>query len=257
MLSGCRASNKSSYSYCQMREVMDEAIQRLYWACRHKTNFPGHVPDESTGVVTTDAILKGLGLSGTALDGARPPPDQPGGNHDHDGPHPQIITSPVEPDPLRSDNATSPARSSFASPSTYSQRVLGSPSLQPPSPSELNLNMTLDMLPQTVALSPQAPAHRPVPTTVRLEPGTDIPAPGGSGGDSYLDVDAFLDTTSCTVPTEFKPPDLLAGAMRWDSGATRRPHLLDRSSEPEPVYDSYLAPWPGSLAAAYQSVPAV
>ncbi|KAK5020899.1 hypothetical protein LTS07_011364 [Exophiala sideris] len=249
-----------------MREVLDEAIQRLYWACRRKTNFPGDVPDESTGVVTTDVILRGLRLSGPGLDGARQPPDQSERNHDHDGPHPQTTTSPVEPDPLHSNNATSAStstststpRSSFASPSTYGRRLLASPSLQPPSPSELNFSMNLEMLPQTVAVSPQAPARRPVPTMVGFGPRTEIPAQASHGGDPYLDGDAFLDASWCTVPMESSsPPDLLSGALHWDSVATRRPHSMDQSSQPGPLCDSYLAPWPGSLAAAYQSVPAV
>jgi hypothetical protein len=45
-----------------MREVTKEAIQRLYWACRRKEDFPGDIPDESTGEITTDSILRGLGL---------------------------------------------------------------------------------------------------------------------------------------------------------------------------------------------------
>ena len=45
-----------------MQEVTDTALQRLYWACRGGTGFPGDVPDELTGTVTTMDILKGLGL---------------------------------------------------------------------------------------------------------------------------------------------------------------------------------------------------
>ena len=43
-----------------MREVTDNALQRLYWACRGGTGFPGQVPDESQSPVTTSDILKGL-----------------------------------------------------------------------------------------------------------------------------------------------------------------------------------------------------
>ncbi|KAK5044858.1 hypothetical protein LTR84_010396 [Exophiala bonariae] len=46
-----------------MREVIDEALQTLYWACREGRGFPGTVPDESSGQVSTDAILRGLGLT--------------------------------------------------------------------------------------------------------------------------------------------------------------------------------------------------
>jgi hypothetical protein len=46
-----------------MREVTDAALQMLYWACRNQAGFPGQVPDESTGAVSTTNILKGLGLA--------------------------------------------------------------------------------------------------------------------------------------------------------------------------------------------------
>lgn len=45
-----------------MRDVTDEALQRLYWACRRHEDFPGPLPDESRGNVTTYDILVGLGL---------------------------------------------------------------------------------------------------------------------------------------------------------------------------------------------------
>ncbi|KIX10562.1 uncharacterized protein Z518_01646 [Rhinocladiella mackenziei CBS 650.93] len=48
--------------YWGMQDVMDEALQKLYWACREGRGFPGIVPEESSGRVSTDAILRGLGL---------------------------------------------------------------------------------------------------------------------------------------------------------------------------------------------------
>lgn len=57
-----------AYSYWQMREITDEAIQRLYWACRKRAGFPGVVPRESNGIVPTSAILHGLGLIGPHMD---------------------------------------------------------------------------------------------------------------------------------------------------------------------------------------------
>ncbi|EXJ80403.1 hypothetical protein A1O1_08547 [Capronia coronata CBS 617.96] len=49
--------------YWGMQDIIDEALQRLYWACREGRGFPGVVPDESGGRVPTDAILRGLGLT--------------------------------------------------------------------------------------------------------------------------------------------------------------------------------------------------
>jgi hypothetical protein len=40
----------------------DEALQRLYWACRSNSGFPGDIPDESHGPPSTTAILDALGL---------------------------------------------------------------------------------------------------------------------------------------------------------------------------------------------------
>jgi hypothetical protein len=45
-----------------MRDVTDAALQKLYWACRGAAGFPGQIPDESTGSVSTTDILRGMGL---------------------------------------------------------------------------------------------------------------------------------------------------------------------------------------------------
>ncbi|KIW71688.1 hypothetical protein, variant 3 [Phialophora macrospora] len=55
-----------------MQDIIDEALQRLYWACRERTGFPGLIPDESSGRVSTDAILRGLGLSPPQVDNPQP-----------------------------------------------------------------------------------------------------------------------------------------------------------------------------------------
>ena len=64
--SGVADGNGSSYWH--MREIENEALQRLYWACRKGSNFPGLLPDETDGAVTTHAILRGLGLIGPEED---------------------------------------------------------------------------------------------------------------------------------------------------------------------------------------------
>ncbi|KAK5468043.1 hypothetical protein LTS15_001016 [Exophiala xenobiotica] len=51
---------------------MDEALQRLYWACRQGRGFPGVIPNESSGRVSTDAILRGLGLDPPAVERSGP-----------------------------------------------------------------------------------------------------------------------------------------------------------------------------------------
>jgi hypothetical protein len=52
------------YSYWHLREIEHEALQRMYLACRKGRDFPGTLPDETSGRVTTHAILQGLGLIG-------------------------------------------------------------------------------------------------------------------------------------------------------------------------------------------------
>lgn len=51
---------------------MDEALQKLYWACREGSGFPGAIPDESSGRVSTEEILRGLGLSPPAMERSGP-----------------------------------------------------------------------------------------------------------------------------------------------------------------------------------------
>jgi len=55
-----------------MREVTDEALQRLYWACRSRSGFPGAPLDDSNGIPSTAAIIDALGLT-------RPSLEDPGG----------------------------------------------------------------------------------------------------------------------------------------------------------------------------------
>src|SRR3954462_14488198 len=51
-----------------MREVTDEALQRLYRACRSNSGFPGDIPDESQGPPSTTTILDALGLMQPSLE---------------------------------------------------------------------------------------------------------------------------------------------------------------------------------------------
>ena len=72
-LAHCEFSTKPDdvYRYWGMQDIIDEALQRLYWACREGRGFPGVIPDENSGHVPTDAILRGLGLSPPPVDGTR------------------------------------------------------------------------------------------------------------------------------------------------------------------------------------------
>ncbi|KAJ9493362.1 hypothetical protein H2202_011165 [Exophiala xenobiotica] len=207
------------------------------------------IPDESSGAVTTDAILKGLRLSGPAL-GAPKQLGPAGQNHDDDQPHHQMIAAPVSPDCIRNDRIASISQPSFDSRSTSCPRPTASPSLQPPSPSEFNFNLKMDMPQQTVQLSPQTSTSEPHYMMARLELGPEMSLHESYGFDSYPDVDAFLDTSSCTIPTGTTSENF-AAATRWDTASTRPPFSQDQPRQHWAVRDSYLGPWAGSLAATY------
>lgn len=49
-----------------MQDAVDETIQRLYRACIEGGNFPGVVPDQTAGAVTTETILLAMGFSDVA-----------------------------------------------------------------------------------------------------------------------------------------------------------------------------------------------
>ncbi|KIW60998.1 hypothetical protein, variant [Exophiala xenobiotica] len=63
-----------------MLEIMDEALQRLYWACRAKQCLPELLQNRSNGRINTKDIVEGLGLDSSGFSdaafssNARPPP---------------------------------------------------------------------------------------------------------------------------------------------------------------------------------------
>jgi hypothetical protein len=243
-----------------MREVMDEALQQLYWACRHKSGFPGEVPDESTGVVTTDAILNGLGL--TTPDPEDPTSPVPRTLHksstENDDRHEKrqlLITLPAESDFAQDEYSAIPQPSMTVSPATYARQIpTASPSLHSPTSSETHLNLRMDAQPQHMHQLPQTSRYK-LHDRLKLQSATKAPDPGFNA-ESYLDVDAFLDTSSCAFPSTVQPADNFGEALQWEARLQQAPksYLPEQQAGEGPVSDGYLAPWPGSLAAAYQSV---
>ncbi|EXJ81742.1 hypothetical protein A1O1_07807 [Capronia coronata CBS 617.96] len=65
-----RRGREARKYYLEMREVMEEALHRLYWACRDRSGYPGTIPveHEQNEPVTTTDILASLGLSATGHD---------------------------------------------------------------------------------------------------------------------------------------------------------------------------------------------
>ncbi len=243
-----------------MREVLDEALQRLYWACRHKMEFPGEIPDESTGVVTTEAILNGLGLTTPDQDDSTSPVTltQHQSSTEHDDTHEKgqlLVTPPAESGFAQNEYSAIPQTPMTISPSTYARQISTvSPSLHSPTSSKVDLNLSMDTQPQDILESPQMSTCEPHPR-LELQPALKGPGPG-LNADSYLDVDAFLDTSSCDFPNTFQPADNFGEAMHWEPRLqqAQKFYLPEQQAVEGTVSDGYLSPWPGSLAAAYQSV---
>lgn len=53
--------------HCHMQDTVDEAIQRLYRACKQNACFPGVLPSETGGHATTANILQGMGFANLDL----------------------------------------------------------------------------------------------------------------------------------------------------------------------------------------------
>jgi len=76
---------------------------------------------------------------------------------------------------------------------------------------------------------------------------------------SAFDLDAYIDISFCSIPTSGPHPACNIGTSRqYDNWAimesSHTTHQVDTTvSEPGTICDSYLPPWPGSLAAAYHT----
>ncbi|OCT52924.1 hypothetical protein CLCR_10746 [Cladophialophora carrionii] len=243
-----------------MREVTDAALQRLYWACRRKTGFPGQIPDESTGVVTTTDILKGMGLIKPEFDEFELPKQteqniHAAGSSDRRK-RPLLAIKP------RGHEEDSDRQSSASSDSTASSPPLPSvrpadiqdTTSQPATPYE-----EIDMKDQFLAYSP---ATKPVgpDDRVRRPVGHNPPFhPGETTADSqHMDVDAFLDMSFC-APATSAPQSVYTHyrSTPFRMPPMAAPHFPEVQANPPPsdlIYDDFLSPWPGSMAAAHQSV---
>lgn len=240
---------------------MDEALQRLYWACRTHGDFPGRIPDESTGVVTTHAILKALDLAPTMED-----PDRPHGlKQEPSSSRKDSLNDSQRPVTLRSDDAdTSGSQTPFTSPSSFYAHESAYVTTPVPLPvpsmlseAELHDSYTKRLVP--VRHPPTAPpGRRPsAPGQIRSNSTLEF-VTGLSNVELPLDVNAFLDESACTFPaeTDLTPgrhevvPDLLPMDQTAQMSCLR-----EMPSLPEPGSDHYLHAWPGSLASAYQFRP--
>jgi hypothetical protein len=118
----------------------------------------------------------------------------------------------------------------------------------PFTPSESNLKEQFhqacsDRSPEKLSLtSSTSQYHEPMNGNALLEP--------------FIDVDAYLDMTICCLPTTLQASTCFNESPQPDSvPVTVTQQVPDRilaATCSEIVYDRFLSPWPGSLAAAYQ-----
>lgn len=257
-----------------MQELTAEAIQRLYWACRTRQGFPGDPPDESTGEVTTTAILKGLGLMEPEMGESASRNDlqqnaQASKNiQQRSESEPEVRTvkektvvksslplSVPKLDTARmGDSHNSPTWASLVESQTPSDNNSGMTSQstfseqlsEQPTPSQLAMQ---EQFMSACALS--------LPPGARAEQFESTNQDGHF--ETYLDSDNILDKSSCTETIEFHsllslcqpsdPRDMLA---MLPLGPT--PHTQPHGSLGGILSDGFLSPWPGTLAAAYYPV---
>jgi len=182
--------------YLQMSEVTDEALQRLYWACRRRENFPGDVPDESKGQITTNAILRGLGL----VDGSGLP--QLRSNHptrlfskpNRIRPEAQTVAPSAETKLSLNDEVLSvnPSFSMQSPPGPRGTSYSTSTSPGPLTPGDI------DMCEQFEHISNQPPPSLQSPSTWVAEPKADFSSHEDLLG-PLLGIDAFLEMSPYTL----------------------------------------------------------
>ncbi|KEF53747.1 uncharacterized protein A1O9_10148 [Exophiala aquamarina CBS 119918] len=239
-----------------MREATDEALQRLYWACRRGSGFPGPVPDESNGPPSTAAILDALALRPSIEDVGRLGDLQNGVNlsdppdslHEHS----RRLSSAES--PMKEEYLPSPPQSCLSKTSTVHRQNSDSslatinhtaivPATSP------NMHMSEQLL-QSPSRNESSHSNG---ITNRLGP----PYTESSSSLSF-DMDAYLDTNSCVMPFPSADPiGTMQNSAQLDiSAMMENNHAFQpmdtASSKSSLIDEAYLSPWPGSLAAIYQ-----
>jgi hypothetical protein len=186
-----------------MREVTDEALQRLYRACRSKSGFPGDIPDESQGPPSTTEILDALGLVRPSLAGMgsienlqKSVPISLSNSTTHSDlsktSHPGT-TPPTKEMFARGEHLPSPTRSSpnmesLAQSPSPRPTLAAAPPLSPATPPEI------DMCEQFLFAASESSYSRSDSDTIEEE----YPYIHHSANSAF-DLDAYLDMRSCSI----------------------------------------------------------
>jgi len=242
-----------------MREVTDEALQRLYWACRSRSGFPGEPLDESNGNPSTTEILDALGLMRPSLEDLGGPEtllqhvnssDISAARPSQHARSPSSATSHSQddylPSPTQSSFSMSPVHSLNSGPAPI---TTNSASTIPATPPEMDMSEQFQY-----AASAHSSSHRSSTSNGEIYTNLD------NSANMNFDLDTYLDTSSCTIPPNVTHPNQnMHNSSTYDMSAMMdRSGAVcprDRASLPAiPFLDSYLTPWPGSLAATYNTV---
>jgi hypothetical protein len=208
-----------------MREVTDEALQRLYRACRSNSGFPGVIPDESHGPPSTTAILDALGLMQPSLedmgaieDVQRPVPTSLSyytTQSDPSTPQRGETTLSTEESSDQDEHIPSPTHSSFSRQSLAQEPEPG-PSLAAVFPLGTAMPSEMDMCEQfRCAASQNSSSRRGSNTIQEKHPNTSYSSDQAFDLDVYLDtdLDVYLDTNSCWVPISGPHPPSRGGVV--------------------------------------------
>ncbi|EXJ73640.1 uncharacterized protein A1O5_03402 [Cladophialophora psammophila CBS 110553] len=263
-----------------MRELTDIALQQLYWACRRRTGFPGDIPDESKGEVSTDDILKGLGLMKPEFDELNFPKEtEPLVHNTYNGVRqvPQrwfhAITPRDDTDDMEKQSVVSTGSASSSSPQAANEPV--QTTITTNTNTNTNTNTHLPSESDVVRTPPSeeinmkaqfelASSLSPAPRSERAKNRTrsqDEPLFNTQAHvmEPHLDVDAFVDMSLCTSPTlQPHPPYYGQSTMSFSMPEMALlPQLPPEQQAQQPsrdlVYNSYLSTWPGLVVTGHRS----
>lgn len=186
--------------------MTDEALQRLYWACRSHSGFPGDTPDESNGPPSTAAILDALGLETPSLEELGCPENlqkhsNPSGSPSS-RPQQRGVSPPSAASLMQDEYLPSPTQSSFSmssvahSPkSVRSLATTNNTSITPTIRPELDMSERL-LYGASTYVSSRSNSTANSSDYSYMENSSSVP----------FDMEIYLDTSSCTIPLNAAHP---------------------------------------------------
>jgi hypothetical protein len=229
-----------------MGEATDEALQRLYWACRRKSDFPGNIADESNGFVITEGILEGLCVKVPSL-------DEKGASQEFRRPVQSFETNfQIQTQPSLQANTT-PVQAIVARqtvetladslPIEYEQEQNSSTvtSFELANPLQMDIHEQFDM-----GIQPPMSEQRRSIENVESD---SHACWYNSPTEPLFGVEAILDMSSCTAPVWAPSSHNFCETLHIDMHskvvANHLSHFRNDQSMSGTMHDGFLAPWPG------------